>query len=110
MNDPVRGKRLHVQVVYARPGAQWVLPVELEAPATVGEAIAASGLLAHCPEVDLAVNRIGIYGELRSLEATLRDGDRVEVYCPLRADPREARRRRARQSPPPPSSGSVGSR
>lgn len=103
-------KRLRVEVVYARPDAQWVLPVELEAPATVGEAIEACGLLAQCPEVDPAVYRVGIYGELRSLEAGLRDGDRVEVYCPLRVDPKEARRRRARQSPPTPSSDAVGSR
>jgi putative ubiquitin-RnfH superfamily antitoxin RatB of RatAB toxin-antitoxin module len=62
---------------------------------TVGEAIRACGLLARCPEIDLANNRVGIFGRLVQLDTPLRAGDRVEIYRPLNSDPKEARRRRA---------------
>ena len=62
---------------------------------TVGEAIRACGLLARCPEIDLDRNRVGIFGRLVQRDTPLRDGDRVEIYRPLNADPKEARRRRA---------------
>lgn len=85
-----------VEVAYATPARQTVRAVRLPPGSRVGEAIRRSGLLAEFPEIDLAVNRVGVYGEPVELDAVLADGDRVEIYRPLIADPKEARRRRAR--------------
>jgi uncharacterized protein len=84
-----------IEVVYATPGRQARYVLELEAGATVGDAVARSGALAEFPEIDLTRNRVGIYGRLVTLGARLGDGDRVEILRPLVADPKEARRRRA---------------
>lgn len=86
---------LKIEIVYAKPGRQVRYAVELEEGATVGEAIGRSGALAEFPEIDLARNRVGIYGRLVSLGTRLGDGDRVEILRPLAADPKQARRRRA---------------
>jgi putative ubiquitin-RnfH superfamily antitoxin RatB of RatAB toxin-antitoxin module len=62
---------------------------------TVQQAIIASGILEKVPELDLASIRVGVYGKLKPLEAILEPHDRIELYRPLIADPKEARRRRA---------------
>ncbi len=62
---------------------------------TVGEAIKESGILQQFPEIDLALNKVGIFGKLARIDTLLRDRDRVEIYRALIADPKEARRRRA---------------
>jgi hypothetical protein len=82
-------------VVYALPDRAIRKTLLLPAGATVREAIELSGLLAERPEIDLASNRVGVFGRLKGLDDMLRDGDRVEIYRPLKADPKEARRRRA---------------
>lgn len=87
---------LRVEVVYALPGRAVEVVVALEPGATVRVAIEASGLLERFPEIDLARQKVGVHGELRPLEGILVEGDRVEIYRPLRADPGEARRRRVR--------------
>jgi putative ubiquitin-RnfH superfamily antitoxin RatB of RatAB toxin-antitoxin module len=87
--------KLRVEVVYARPDRQARYAVELDASGTVASAIAASGVLADFPEIDLAVNRAAIYGRLVARNAPLRDSDRVEILRPLAVDPKAARRRRA---------------
>ncbi|MCG5535344.1 RnfH family protein [Ectothiorhodospira mobilis] len=89
------GAGLKVEVAYAKPEDQAVLEVTLPLQATVEEAIRASGILERFPEIDLSSNKVGIYGKLTRLDAPLRDRDRVEIYRPLIADPRAARRRRA---------------
>ena len=86
---------LHIEVVYARPDRQAVKSVRLPPGSRVAAAITASGLLTDFPEIDLGVNRIGVYAEPVELDTMLEDGDRVEIYRPLLADPKEARRRRA---------------
>lgn len=88
-------ERLQLEVVYARPDKAFCIPVELPEGATVADAIHQSGLLQHCPEIDLGINRTGIFGRLCNPEEPVRTGDRVEVYRPLLVDPKEARRRRA---------------
>lgn len=87
---------MRVEVVYATAAEQVVVEVELPAAATAAEAIRASGILEKFPEIDPARWMLGIYGERVTSEAALHDGDRVEIYRPLVADPKEARRRRAR--------------
>ena len=84
-----------VEVVYATPSRQTVYALDVAAGATVRDAIERSGVLAAFPEIDLARNRVGIFGRLTALSAPLRDDDRVEILRPLAADPKDARRKRA---------------
>jgi len=88
-------EKLRVEVVYALPDTQHVRVVALAAGATVADALAAAEVQARHPEVDLARQAVGIFGRRVRLEHRLRDGDRVEIYRALVADPRAARRRRA---------------
>jgi len=88
-------ERLAVEIVYARSAGQVVLELDVPAGTTLRQAIERSGLLACCPEIDLRVNRVGSFGRLRGLDEAVGAGDRIEVYRPLPADPKELRRRRA---------------
>lgn len=89
------GKLLHIEVVFAYPREQHLLAADVEAGSTVEAAIRASGILAKHPEIDLERMRVGVFGKLCALEDSVRDGDRIEIYRPLKADPKEARRERA---------------
>ena len=91
------GAEVRVEVVYATPARQCEKTVTLAHGGTVEGAIRASGLLEEFPEIDLTVNRVGIYGEAVALDSALEDGARIEIYRPLIADPKEARRMRARR-------------
>jgi hypothetical protein len=91
--------RISVEVVYALPGAEDPVTVDLAAGATLREAIVASGLLGRHPEIDLERQKIGVYGKVKALQATAADGDRIEIYRPLLVEPKEARRRRAARKP-----------
>ena len=82
-----------IEVVYALPGRQVLRRLTLPGGSTVGDAIRASGLTGELLEIDPA--RVGIHGKPASLGTTLRDRDRVELYRPLQADPKEVRRLRA---------------
>ena len=89
--------RLRVEVAYAGPEGQWLLPLELDPGATIADAIAASGIEAQVPGLRAADGRVGVYSQPRALGDALRDGDRVEIYRPLMADAKEIRRRRAKE-------------
>lgn len=86
-----------VEVAYARPDQQVLIPVRLPPGATVEEAIRRSGVLERFPEIDLTRNKVGIWSKLSKLDSPLRDRDRVEIYRPLIADPKEVRRKRAEE-------------
>jgi len=86
---------IQVEVAYALPQQQVIMPVKLAADATVEEAIKRSGILEKFPEIKLAEFKVGIFSKLTKLDAVLRDKDRVEIYRPLIADPKEVRRQRA---------------
>ena len=86
---------IHVEVVYALPQRQEVASITLPEGSTVGQAIEASGLRAKYPEIDPAKNKLGIYAKLAKVDTALRDRDRVEIYRPLIADPKEVRKQRA---------------
>ena len=88
-------ERVHAQVVYAHADRQVVLTVAVPVGATIEQAIRASGILARCPDIDLASNAVVIFGARATLHDAVRAGDRIEIYRPLRVDPKEARRRRA---------------
>ena len=89
------GLEIHIDVVYANPVRQVVRTLILPAGSNIEAAIRASGLLEEFPEIDLGVNRTGVFGELASLDQCLQGGERVEIYRPLLVDPKAARRLRA---------------
>lgn len=84
-----------VEVAYALPKQQVVLPVKVAEGTTAEQAIQFSGILARFPEIDLAENKVGVFGKLGKPDTVLREHDRVEIYRPLIADPKEVRRQRA---------------
>ncbi|GAB6042465.1 RnfH family protein [Endothiovibrio diazotrophicus] len=86
---------IKVEVAYARADVQVIVPLELAAGATVEAAIRASGLLERFAEIDLAKNKVGIFGKASKPANALTDGDRVEIYRPLIADPKAVRKERA---------------
>ncbi|MCC7219899.1 MAG: RnfH family protein [Candidatus Contendobacter sp.] len=86
---------IRVEVAYARPDQQIIIPVELPAGATLEQAIIQSRMLEQFPELDLKTAKVGVFGKLGKLSATLRNGDRVEIYRPLIADPKAVRKQRA---------------
>ena len=88
---------INIEVIYALSEQQPLLRVQLADGATVEDAIRASGVLEKCPEIDLAKNKVGIFSKLVKLDETVRDKDRVEIYRPLIADPKEVRRKRAEE-------------
>lgn len=84
-----------VSVVYALPGRQIVREVELPDGATLAVAMQSSGLLREFPEIDPAATPVGVYGQVMPPDTILHPGDRVEIYRPLGAEPKVARRKRA---------------
>ncbi|WP_273870128.1 RnfH family protein [Serratia odorifera] len=86
---------IRVEVVYALPERQYLRQVTLDAGSSVEQAIVASGLLELRKDIDLHSNKLGIYSRPAKLADVLNDGDRVEIYRPLIADPKELRRQRA---------------
>jgi hypothetical protein len=86
---------MKVEVVYAAAMEQVIVALEMEAGATAGDAVRRSQLVERFSEIG-ATPPIGIFGERVAFEHVLEDGDRVEIYRALIADPKEARRRRAR--------------
>ncbi|WP_234096597.1 RnfH family protein [Citrobacter portucalensis] len=90
--------KIVVEVAYALPEKQYLQRLTLQQGATVEEAIRASGLLELRTDIDLSKNKVGIYSRPVKLADVLQDGDRVEIYRPLIADPKELRRQRAEKS------------
>lgn len=86
-----------VEVAYARPDEQALVAVEVEAGATVLDAIRKSKIQERFKEIDLDALKVGIFGKLTTLDAPLRPKDRVEIYRPLIADPKEVRKQRAKE-------------
>jgi len=86
-----------VEIVYARVDRQQLLTLTLASGSTIAEAIAASPILKQFPELQLADVKVGVFGQRCTLATVLHDGDRIEIYRPLIADPKQARRQRAKQ-------------
>ncbi len=84
-----------VEVAYARPDEQIVLAVEAPEGATLEQVILLSHLPERFPDIDLKTAKVGVFGKLSKLSATVRAGDRVEIYRPLIADPKAVRKQRA---------------
>jgi putative ubiquitin-RnfH superfamily antitoxin RatB of RatAB toxin-antitoxin module len=84
-----------VEVAYALPHEQQIIPIKAKEGISAEEAIEQSGILNKFPEINLTVNKVGLFGKLVKLETPLRHLDRVEIYRPLIADPKEVRKQRA---------------
>ncbi|MCK5809651.1 MAG: RnfH family protein [Cocleimonas sp.] len=84
-----------VEVVYALPKEQTLLSFTAKAGVSVQDAILQSGILEHYPALELDKMAVGLFGKRTTMKIALRDKDRVEIYRPLIADPKEVRKRRA---------------
>jgi putative ubiquitin-RnfH superfamily antitoxin RatB of RatAB toxin-antitoxin module len=91
-------KVMSIEVVYALPEKQVLLEVAIHEGATVADAISLSGIASHFPDEDMAKAKLGIWNKVVKPSAELRDGDRIEIYRPLIADPKEVRKRRAEKA------------
>jgi len=87
--------QIPVEVSYALPQRQAIISLNVAKGTTVEQAIHASGILQQFPDIDLANNKVGIFGKLSKPDTVLREKDRVEIYRPLIANPKEIRRKRA---------------
>lgn len=87
--------RISVEICYAQARKQDVVGLKLAAGSSLQQALEASGLLVKYPEIDLKKNKFGVWNKLSKLDTVLRDRDRVEIYRPLIADPKEVRKQRA---------------
>ncbi|WP_322522007.1 RnfH family protein [Guyparkeria halophila] len=88
---------MKAEVAYARPDVQLILEVDVAEGASVEEAIRLSGILERFPEIDLSNQKVGVFAKVAPLSQALREWDRVEIYRPLIADPKAARRQRAQE-------------
>ena len=88
---------IEVEIVYGKTGAARVIKQEVKNNATIRQAIEQSGILEMHPEIDLDINKVGIFSKKKKLQDVVQAGDRIEIYRPLLVDPKEARRRRAKK-------------
>ncbi|CAG9424621.1 TPA: RnfH family protein [Providencia alcalifaciens] len=89
---------INIEVTYALPEKQFLLSVKVAEGTTIEEAIIASGILTLRSDIDLKKNKVGIYSRPAKLGDVVQEGDRIEIYRPLIADPKELRRKRAEKS------------
>jgi len=87
-----------VELAYATPAKQSLLSLTVDAAATVEQIIQLSGMLSSFPEIDLSQNKVGIWSRPVKLDDIVQSGDRIEIYRPLIADPKDLRRRRAEKA------------
>lgn len=88
-------RQIIVEVAYAIPASQVIYTVEVDENATIEDAISASGILDEYPEIDLSINKVGVFSKLAKLDKSLQHKDRIEIYRKLIADPKAVRKQRA---------------
>ena len=93
-----KGSKVQVEVVYGLPDKQELLSFAVNDGTTVEQAIHESGISAAFPEIDLSIHKVGIWNKVVKLSYVLQDLDRIEIYRPLIADPKEVRKRRAEKA------------
>lgn len=99
MNEgDVAAAQLSIEVVYGTPQRQEIVNVEVDDGTSIEQAIMASGIIEEFPEIDLTVNNVGIWNRAAKLKDIVKDLDRIEIYRPLIADPKEVRKRRAEKA------------
>ena len=87
--------KIQIEVVFGLPKKQVLLNLSVEEGTTVEQAIVVSGMLTEFSEIDLSTNKVGIWNKAAKLTDILADLDRIEIYRPMIADPKEVRKRRA---------------
>ena len=97
MNEESSRKNIRIEVVLAMPERQELVELELAAGSTVAEAITRSKIVERFEGFEFDPEKVGIFGKKTSPDEVLHDGDRVELYRPLIADPKEVRRQRAKK-------------
>jgi putative ubiquitin-RnfH superfamily antitoxin RatB of RatAB toxin-antitoxin module len=90
--------QLQIEVVYGLPNKQSLLNAYVDEGCTIEQAINDSGILTLYAEIDLTINKVGIWNKAAKLADILHEGDRIEIYRPLIADPKEVRKRRAEKA------------
>ncbi len=90
-------EEISVEVVYALPDVQTLVQVKVPAGTSVIDAVERSGIREKHPEIDIGKNKIGIFGRLVKNDQIVRENDRIEIYRPLIADPKEVRKKRAEE-------------
>lgn len=86
---------IQVGIAYVQPPSEVWLRLEVPEQSTVQDAIRQSGILQMFPAIDLAAQKVGVFGKVTRLDAQLSAGDRVEIYRPITCDPRAVPRRDA---------------
>ncbi|WP_455366463.1 RnfH family protein [Kaarinaea lacus] len=94
-NNTAESDQILVEVAYAKPDVQVIIPLFVDVGTTLEQAIQQSGVLDDFPEIDLNKNKVGIFSKIAKKDTVLREKDRVEIYRPLIADPKEVRKQRA---------------
>lgn len=84
-----------IELIYATKEKQQLLILQVEEGATIESCIKQSGILSEYPEIDLEINKVGIFSQVKPLTQTVREGDRIEIYRALIADPKVVRRQKA---------------
>jgi putative ubiquitin-RnfH superfamily antitoxin RatB of RatAB toxin-antitoxin module len=92
---------MNVGVCYAQADRQLWMRLEVPDNSTVEETIYLSGVLTHYPEIDLTQQKVGIFGKIAKLDATVQEGDRVEIYRQITADPAQVKRRKINETTQP---------
>ena len=87
--------QINIEIAYALPERYYLKSFQVDEGITVQTVITQSGILSQFPEIDLSTNKIGIFSRPIKLTDVLKEGDRIEIYRPLLADPKETRRKRA---------------
>ena len=90
--------KIQIEIVYGLPNRQELITILVDDGTSLEQGIIESGILSVFEEIDLAVNKVGIWNRLAKLTDNLRDLDRIEIYRPLLADPKEVRKRRAEKA------------
>jgi len=85
---------MNVGVCYAEMDRQLWMRLEVPDDSTIEQAISLSGVLAMYPDINLTQQKVGIFGKIQSLDTPVKEGDRVEIYRPITADPQQVKRRR----------------
>ncbi len=93
----MNNNKIKIEVVYALPTEQHLITLNVKPETTLAEAVKLSGLAEKFPEIDLVKGKFGLFGKLSKADTVLREKDRVEIYRPLLADPKEVRRKRAEE-------------
>ncbi len=88
-------KLINIEVAYALPDIQRIIPMQVAEGTELLEAVKQSAILDEFPEIDIETAKVGIFGKLKKANTALREGDRVEIYRKLIADPKQVRKERA---------------